>query len=476
MSLTIRTRLAVWHVALLTVILAAFGAFLLLRLKTDLVASIDRSLNDRAAQISLGYEGGGEGEFQDVSDASLVRLPQGEHGAQILSPGGTVLEASGDTVAHAPMLDRAALADVLHRHRVRTSVALGADREPFRVLAIPAPARPGDVLVVATSLDELGGSVHRLLVLLLIAGPAAVGAAALVGWWVARKALRPVARMTAQAEEIGVDRLHERVAVPPVDDELGRLARTLNDMLDRLEEGVAAKHRLVADASHELRTPLAVMRSELDVSLRSDHLSAEAREVLESTEEEVERMTRIVENLLMLARIDDGRLPLLPARTDLGDVTFAVAEDLRPLAEAKGVRMEVEDGGAPVTADRDRLYQAVANLVDNAVKYTEPGGKVRVEAWRNRREAGVTVTDTGPGIPREVLPRVFDRFFRGDGARSMSNEGSGLGLAICQEIVRAHGGRVWAESEPGLGSSFSLALPLHASEQEPASRVPSPSA
>src|SRR3989442_5325245 len=247
-------------------------------------------------------------------------------------------------------------------------------------------------------------------------------------------------------------------------------------MLDRLEEGVAAKHRLVADASHELRTPLAVMRSELDVSLRSDHLSAEAREVLESTEEEVERMTRIVENLLMLARIDDGRLPLLPARTDLGDVTFAVAEDLRPLAEAKGVRMEVEDGGAPVTADRDRLYQAVANLVDNAVKYTEPGGKVRVEAWRNRREAGVTVTDTRPGIPREVLPRVFDRFFRGDGARSMSNEGSGLGLAICQEIVRAHGGRVWAESEPGLGSSFSLALPLHASEQEPASRVPSPSA
>ena len=355
------------------------------------------------------------------------------------------------------MIDRAAIDQVLTGRRVVRSVRLGPDREPFRVLAVQAPDSSRRVLVVSESLEEVDRSVHRLLILLLLAGPAVLVAAGVGGWWLARKALRPVSRMTEEAAAIGPDRLSERVAVPRTSDELARLGITLNAMLDRLERGVAEKRRFVADASHELRTPLAVMRSEIEVALGSAALSPEAREVLQSAQEEVARLSRMVDNLLTLARIDEGNLPLLRESVEMMDVATRVVSMLRPLANEKGVRLSIHGDAGRVRADRDRLQQAVTNLVDNAVKYTGAGGRVRVTGWRRDGEAGLTVSDTGPGIPAEVLPRIFDRFVRADPARTR-RDGSGLGLAICKEIIEAHGGRVWAESEPGRGSSFSIAL------------------
>jgi two-component system sensor histidine kinase BaeS len=234
---------------------------------------------------------------------------------------------------------------------------------------------------------------------------------------------------------------------------------TLNAMLDRLEQGVNEKHRLIADASHELRTPLAVMRAELDVSLRGDDLSPAAREVLESAREEVDTMSRTVDNLLTLAQVDEGRLELLPARVSLRDAIEAAARPLRPLAEAKRLRLEVGGDGGLVRADPHRLNQVLTNVLENAIKFSHPGGEVGVIAWHNGDEAGVTVTDDGPGIPAAARAHIFDRFYRVDGARGRKVGGSGLGLAISQEIARAHGGRLWVESEEGRGSAFSLALP-----------------
>lgn len=170
-------------------------------------------------------------------------------------------------------------------------------------------------------------------------------------------------------------------------------------------------------------------------------------------------MSRIVDDLLTLARIDEGRLELLRSRVDLGAVAADVAASLRPLAEAQGIPVTVSGDGVEVAADPEHLRRAVRNLVENAVKYTGAGGRVDLEVWRRNGEAGLTVTDTGPGIPEALLERIFDRFVRADMARSRSTGGSGLGLSITREIVEAHGGRVWAESTPGVGSAFSMGFP-----------------
>ena len=467
MSLRIRTRLTLWYVALLAVILAALAVFLVVRLRADLVAGVDRSLDVRAEQISLGFRGAGEGEFQDVSDSAFAGLPRSESASQIVSAGGDVLESSGDPIARRLMLGRGDVGAALAGEPVRATVSLGADGEPFRVLGLPAPGEPSSqVLVVATALETVDRSVERLVMLLLIAGPAALAAAGVGGWWVGRKALGPVARMTEQAAGIGIDRLDERVAVPRSTDELGQLARTFNAMLERLERDVQDKRRFVADASHELRTPLAVMRSELDVSLDADGLSSEEGEVLESVRDEVDRMSRIVERLLILARIDEGQLRLLRAPVGLGDVVEAVVRRLRPLADAKAITVTIEGDDTRVSADRERLVLAVETLVENAIKYTAPGGRVRISIERRADEAVVTVADEGPGMPAEAIPLIFERFYRLDAARTRSEGGSGLGLAICREIMQAHGGRVWAESNDGGGSSFFIALDARAALRE----------
>jgi signal transduction histidine kinase len=302
-------------------------------------------------------------------------------------------------------------------------------------------------------------AVRRVFWLLLVAGPTAVGLTSAAAYWLSRKALRPVERMTADAEEIGSGRLAERVAVPATHDEVGRLAVTLNQMLARIEQGVIDKHRLVADASHELRTPLAVMRAEIDVSLRNDEMSGPAREVLESVREEVDRVGRAVDNLLALAAAEEGRLELLTGTVDLRLAAEEAARPLRSLAAAKGVTLRVDGPRLDAQADRRQLHLALTNLIENAVKFSPAGGTVRVSSWTGHGEVGVAVADEGPGIPPEERPHLFDRYHQVDTELRPLLGGSGLGLSISRDVAAAHGGRLWADSTVGEGSTFTLALP-----------------
>jgi two-component system, OmpR family, sensor kinase len=459
MRVPIRARMTAWYVALLAVVLTAVGAFLVLRLHRDLTAATDGRLDLAVDQIALGYHQEGPAEARDVSTTVL----SGEGAvSQVLTPARRVVVAFGNPVARTPMLDAAGLRRVLDGGRVRLTVPLGAGGRPFRLVARPTTrGRYARVVVAGESTAATDRSVHRLLVLLLLAGPAAILAAAAGGWWLARRSLRPIGRLTTEAGRIGADRLADRLPEPATRDEVARLARTLNTMLARIETGVAEQRRFVADASHELRTPLAAMRAELEVSLRADDLDPQATAVLRSTVEEVERLSSIVDALLLLARADEGALPVHTTPTDLGDVAAAAAERLRPLAAARGVAVEVERGPAPARVDPDRLGQAVGNLIDNAIAFSPVGGTVTVTARAEGDEAVVAVRDRGPGVAPADRERVFDRFQRLDASRARQTGGTGLGLAIVREIVRAHGGRTWAAAPPdGPGSVFAIAVAL----------------
>jgi heavy metal sensor kinase len=458
--LPIRVRLTGWYLGVLAVLLVAVGGFVLVRLHSSLVDEIDRSLDVRAVQIASGFRGGGEGEFRDLSDATLAGLPRGESAAQLVGAAG-VLESSGDPVAARPMLPGALAREPVAGSTVRATVPLGTDHEPFRALALPVPGHPGEAIVVVTSTEQATGSVHEVWVLLIVAVPIALLLACVAGLLLARKALRPVEAMTSKARSISADHIGERIDVPRTADEISRLGITLNGMLDRLERDVVERRRFVADASHELRTPLAGMRTTLEVALDDPNTNGDARLALADALGEVERMSRTVDALLTLARLDEGVLNPSPEPVNIPDLVERVVESYRAQADGRGVSrlLTVPERRAMVAGDRGQLTLVVSNLVENAVQYTPRGGTVTVRASRESGSIRLTVTDTGIGIPPEDIAHVFDRFYRSDPARARNAGGSGLGLAISRGIVEAHGGRIWAVSELGRGSMFTVELP-----------------
>jgi hypothetical protein len=453
----IRLRLTVWYALLLALIVAAVGAFVVVRLRSDLTDSIDRRLRPAAHQIASGYRSEGGQEFHDVAATVL----SGERAAaQVVDPAGTVLLTHGDTVASQPLLSAQQLQRAARAPVSDVTVRRDAANGGFRVAAEPV-TRHGraEVVVAAESMAPVEASVHRVVVLLVIALPVALLLTATGGWWLARRALRPVDRMTRDAARIEVESLDEQIADPGTRDEVGQLARTLNAMLARIRLAVAQQRGLVDDASHELRTPLTAMRSEVDVSLRADDLDPAARAVLESVREEIDRLARIVDDLLTLASADQHGLRLSTEEVELTGVVHSAVAGIRPIAARHSVALDVAGDRALVSADPERLRQAIGNVIENAVKFSPAGGAVAVRTAAGGDAVLVTVADSGPGIPAGDRERIFERFFRADGARARG--GSGLGLAIAHEIVVAHRGAIRFEPREPHGSIFSIELPAN---------------
>ncbi|MGH3764858.1 MAG: sensor histidine kinase [Pseudonocardiaceae bacterium] len=459
MKLPIRVRLTASYLAVLVAMLITVTISVPVQLYNDLAGEADQSLHQRAEQLGAEYVKDGDTEFVEDANAATWGLLGGESWAQLLAPNGVLLNNSHRGLSIAPVFGTEMINSVLSGGTRLMTVELGSRHQSFRLIARPL-GKPGRraVLVLATALDSLEVVVRHVTELLILVGLIAVVLAGTSGWWLSRIALLPITRISRQAEHIHVDHLDERIPVPTSADELGHLAGTLNAMFDRLRDGVEQHRRLVADTSHELRTPLAIMRAELDLALTQPDLPESAALALEHNAAEVDRMSRIVTNLLTLARIDRGELELLRCPVDLRAEAITVVSRFRVLANAKQVLLQVEGAAQPIDADRERIDQVLSNLVDNAVKYIA-AGTVRIQVWRVDGEVGVTIADTGPGIPREQARHIFDRFYRVDGARTRSGGGSGLGLAISQEIIRVHGGRIWLECEPGEGCRFSFALP-----------------
>jgi heavy metal sensor kinase len=276
-----------------------------------------------------------------------------------------------------------------------------------------------------------------------------------------RRALRPVDEITQSAERITSRNLSERLPAPQTGDEIERLSVGLNRMIARLDESFQHIHRFSADASHELRTPLTILRGELEAAVQQPQITPELRETLGSALEETERLSRIVESLMAIARLDAGEAKVELAHFDLAELTSSTTEQMRLLAEDKNIALRCEaKQHVGIEGDRSRLKQVIVNLVDNAIKYTPAGGHVGVKVYTSNGFGVLEVNDNGMGIPAEALPHIFERFYRVDKARSRQMGGAGLGLSIIKAIVTAHGGQVKVESVEGKGSRFLVELPI----------------
>jgi two-component system, OmpR family, sensor kinase len=448
----IRLRLTLAFAAAMAVVLVAAGLFLYLRLGAALDRTIDQSLMSRADDVTALVRSAGSG-LRQAPGNGLVE--QEESFAQVLDPDGTILGSTlrpGDRrLLSGPELARATRATIM------------VDRPPFpdsddplRLLATPTQADGGlVVVVVGTSTDERAEAMGSLLRQLLLGGPLVLVVASLLGYGLAAAALRPVESMRREAEAVSAAEPGRRLPLPPGDDEIVRLGATLNTMLDRLEAALARERRFVSDASHELRTPLAALRTELELALRRPRRHGELAAALRSAAEETERLTRLAEDLLVLARADGGGLPVHPERLPAAQLLAAVRERYAAQAADAGGAIDVDaDDRVELVADRLRAEQALGNLVENALRHGR--GRVRLVARRRNSRVELHVRDQGPGFPPEFLDCAFDRFTRADPSRQ--GPGAGLGLAIVDVIARAHGGSAHAANLAG-GADVWVELP-----------------
>jgi len=425
--LPIRIRLTLPFALAMALVLAALGGYVYFRVGSTLLSSTDQSLLAQATEATLRIDRGKAP--LDLDAANGARF------AQVLDGSGAVVVSQPSTLP--PLLSPADAHEVAAGGSLRVSSTIAGDDGRWRLLAIPDTAHGSHrVLVLASSLDARSESLERLRKELLVASPLALLLATLAGYALAGAALRPVEEMRRKAAQISAATPDSRLPVPAAKDEVQRLAETLNDMLARLETAFAHERRFVADASHELRTPLALLKTELELALRHPRTRAELEDALRSAAEETDRLTALADELLLIARSDQGGVPVNPEPLASGEVLATVAERFAARASGLGRTIEIEQGDLAFDADPKRIEQALGNLVENALVHG--AGTVGLAAARRDGRIELRVSDEGPGFPAGFAERAFDRFSRADEARSRS--GSGLGLAIVEAIAKAHGG------------------------------------
>jgi heavy metal sensor kinase len=456
--LSIRWRLTLWYGSVLTAVLAVFGSSVYLMMRHVLLGRTGAGMSMEATEVAE--------EVARAKDRSnlgtwLQRRFSRHPGydIQVSTPEGQPIFRS-DRIREAG-LPRPTAPPTDGRP---TFESFASRTGHYRLLnrSVPGPGGPL-VLQVAASLAADDHELRELLTVMTLAGPLAVALALGGGYLLAYRALAPVERMAADAAQITATRLDRRLVIPNPNDELGRLGATLNGMIERLERSFEEIRRFTADAAHELRTPLTVMRNAAEVALRSPREPEQYGRVIGDMLEEVERLTRLSDQLLFLCREDAGLIPLAAATIPLDDLVADAVEHMRAVAEAKGLTLQRDRLAAcPIRGDADQLRRLFFNLLDNAIKFTPAGGTVRVTLDRSDGEASVVVEDAGIGIPAEHLPHLFQRFYRVDPARGGETDGTGLGLAICRSIAEAHGGRIRIDSTVGQGTRATLALPVQA--------------
>jgi two-component system OmpR family sensor kinase len=454
----IRIRLTVWYTFLLGVILVTFSVLLFLVLKFSLHAQVDRNLEDRAQQIGAGIQA----ETIINLETGEVFLPQLNVFSspaifiQVIRIDGTLVSSTNSSgTAYFPIDKQILAANQAGKPKFKT---VTVEDTPLRVYSTPiiVGSRVVGAVQVGQSIKVIETTLQQVLFLLTAGTVAALVLAGLVGAFLAWTALNPIEKIhQAAAQIVGAQDLKQRLPASKTNDEIGRLTATINNMLERLDNFFEAQVRLSADVSHELRTPLTVIRGNIDLLRRgATDNPEELKETLAIIDGELDRMSRIVADLLLLSQADAG-LTLRMQPVELDTIILDVYRQAQVVANGVNLQLGHEDL-AMVQGDPDRLKQLLINLVMNAIKHTPVDGKVTISLHREPEWVRITVADTGRGIATNALPHIFERFYR---AKDIDTKGTGLGLSIAQWIAEAHGGQITVESELGKGSAFTLWLP-----------------
>jgi len=466
---SVRTRLTLWYAGVLALSLIAFALVIYYAAGNIFHERQDNSLRSTAQTVASAYveELGEVHSPAKAGETVLAELTFPDRHVQLADSAGQRLASSANLSGLTITIPDAALVQARERglSHVTTNV--------LRVAVVPLSSDPAlgfaevgePVSVVEDGLRELRRD-------LFLGVPLVLLLASIGGYFLARKNLAPIASMNSQTQRISAENLSSRLDVNNPRDELGRLATTINDLLARLESSFSEQQRFIADASHELRTPLAVLRGETEVALGKTRSIDEYQQSLSLIQDEAERLSRIVEDLFILAREPiNTRAALNKEPISLNEAVKDCARAAQVLAARKGVQLKLENDPPSIAlnGDEELIKRMILNLLDNAVKYTPADGEISLALARRNGNAEIVVSDNGIGIPETDQSRVFDRFYRVDKARARALGGAGLGLSIAQWIVEAHGGEIGVTSTPGRGSTFKVTLPAKAAAQSTSS-------
>lgn len=461
-SIPIRWRLTLWYGGILALILVVFSIGVYTYFRNSLQTSIDtkiKSMGDVISSSMTEYHGGNIlSNFENYLENVLGRKPKGKF-IQILDRSGKIGAKMNDVdtqpfPTRLVSIERALAGEVVYE-------TLETVTPRLRLVTIPIleNKKVTSIVQVGTSLEDYDETMRRLLIIMIISIPSSICLTLIVGYIMAKKALKPVDQIRKTAVKISSRNLDERIQIGPRRDELTRLGKTFNDMIERLQNAFQRVNQFSSDVSHELKTPLTILKGETEVALRKDRDREDYKKLLSSHLEEIDRMTKIVDDLMLLSKADAKDVRLNLEEVQLKDLIVDICMDMQYLAAKKGIdlqMLEIED--TKINGDELKLRRMLMNIVENGIKYTPSGGKVEVASFAKNGSVFIEIKDSGHGIPEDEIHFVFDRFYRGDKSRKRES-GSGLGLSISKWIAEAHQGTIEVESVLNQGALFRIQLP-----------------
>jgi heavy metal sensor kinase len=448
---SIRTRLTLWYLTVMVILLLMFSSVAYIMLDHNLYQNLDNALRAKSTQLN----------------APSVIIPQSDEILLSFNYNGTLNQEIGTITVDTSKLSGLVKQALSGQNSYLTTVTTA--NQGIRLYATSFLNLFNDqtvVVVVGRLTTEITDVLHTFMYIIIFAMIGVIVLAGLGGLFLADRVLRPVERITKTAQKIEGSDLSQRIDVK-TDDELGRLAVTLNEMIGRLEESFSRQRQFTADASHELRTPLAIMQAEATLALSKERAPDDYRKALETISQESDHMSSVIGKLLFLARSDAGKEQLNFEDVDLKELIIGLAANIEAFAQDKGIKFTVDTkDDVNVSGDKVKLRQLFTNILENAVRYTPADGKISISLLEKESNAVVSISDTGIGIPPEHLPHIFERFYRVDKARARADGGVGLGLAIAKIIAESHKGKIQVESEVGKGTTFIVSIPVKVLTQQ----------